>query len=166
MLGNLHGIKISREAPAISHLIFADDTILFCRANQEEATAIDKCLKIYEEWSGQCISKGKSGVVFSPNTGPISRKSILEVLRMGTLSREKKYLGIPLFSSRIRCADFQFLKEKVLSRLEGWKAKLLSRVRRIVLIQLVIQSILSYTMSTFKVPATICQGLDAAARMF
>jgi hypothetical protein len=31
-LGNLHGIKIARNSPPISHLLFADDIIIFSKA--------------------------------------------------------------------------------------------------------------------------------------
>ncbi|GAA0164961.1 hypothetical protein LIER_20479 [Lithospermum erythrorhizon] len=33
----LSGIRISKESPSISHILFADDTMIFGRANREEA---------------------------------------------------------------------------------------------------------------------------------
>lgn len=41
---NVHGIKISKNAPAITHLMYADDTLLMCRANKAEAQTIRKVL--------------------------------------------------------------------------------------------------------------------------
>jgi hypothetical protein len=35
--GEIHGIKICRGAPLVSHLLFADDRFLFCRASITEA---------------------------------------------------------------------------------------------------------------------------------
>lgn len=31
--GNLNGIKVARGAPSISHLMFADDTLIFAEHN-------------------------------------------------------------------------------------------------------------------------------------
>ena len=39
----LHGVKISREAPVITHMLFADNRNLYCKANTEEARKQGKC---------------------------------------------------------------------------------------------------------------------------
>lgn len=162
----IHGIKIARNAPSISHLIFADDTMLFCRANLEEVSVLDACLKKYKDWSVQRISKPKSGVLFSPNTPCALRKQILAKLEINLVTRGERYLGNPLIFSRNRRSDFHFLKEKVMKRLEGWKARFLSRAGRTTRITSVIQSIPLYTMSTFNVPISIYKNLDNVARRF
>ncbi|GAU26599.1 hypothetical protein TSUD_267140 [Trifolium subterraneum] len=39
--GDLHGVRICRGAPEVSHLLFADDCFLFCRANVAEVAKED-----------------------------------------------------------------------------------------------------------------------------
>ncbi|KAM6546692.1 hypothetical protein CsatB_027428 [Cannabis sativa] len=63
--GLIHGIKIGRSTPQVSHLMFVDDTILFARANERDAKTLIDCLTTYEKWSGQSCSKHKSSVFFS-----------------------------------------------------------------------------------------------------
>jgi len=42
--GELHGIKVCIGAPTLSHLLFADNCFLFCRANKEESTILKSIL--------------------------------------------------------------------------------------------------------------------------
>ena len=54
--GRLSPIKITRRAPGISHLLFADDTLLFFKANVEEATLVGSILDKYAGTTGQLLN--------------------------------------------------------------------------------------------------------------
>jgi hypothetical protein len=43
---NLHELRICRRAPGISHLLFADDTLLFLEATESQAEIINKVLPL------------------------------------------------------------------------------------------------------------------------
>lgn len=68
--GSLHGTKVTWARPSISHILFADDLIIFCRANIKEATVINGVLELYARRSGQKVNKGKSALYSSKNTHP------------------------------------------------------------------------------------------------
>ena len=57
-------LKILRGGPAVSHLLFADDSLFFCKANETECDVILKLLKDYEAVSGQLINFDKSSLQF------------------------------------------------------------------------------------------------------
>jgi hypothetical protein len=75
-LGLLKGISISRNNYPISHLLFADDLIIFAKATSAEASVIKGCLDNYCRWSGQAVNISKSTILFSKNTASSSIHSI------------------------------------------------------------------------------------------
>jgi hypothetical protein len=52
----------------VSHLLFADDSLIFINANWVSARRLDEILQIYDEASRQRVNKGKSTMFFSPCT--------------------------------------------------------------------------------------------------
>lgn len=42
--GHIHGVKVARTSPPITHLIYADDLVVYCRATIDEARTLLKCL--------------------------------------------------------------------------------------------------------------------------
>jgi hypothetical protein len=61
-------VKICHRAPSISHLLFADDSLILVRANGEDATKLHGILDLYAECSGQVINKEKSAIM--PDISP------------------------------------------------------------------------------------------------
>uniref|UniRef100_A0A803NSM4 Reverse transcriptase domain-containing protein n=1 Tax=Cannabis sativa TaxID=3483 RepID=A0A803NSM4_CANSA len=142
--GRIKGIKVTRSAPAITHLMFADDVVLFGQATIKEAQAFLECLQKYCAWSGQAINLQKSTVFFSKGVPKNRISDITTLLGMRKMQNDATYLGIPLFSSKNRSKDMQYLVQRVLTRIDGWKARLLSKVGRTCLIQSVGTSIPIY----------------------
>ena len=61
---------------------------------------------------------------------------------------------------------FNDIKEKIGKKLVGWKEKMLTKVGKEVLIKVVAQAILTYTMSCFKIPDSLCEELTSMIRNF
>jgi hypothetical protein len=58
--GLVSGIKIAKNCAPISHLLFADDLILFAKATSAEANSLNSVLQQYCGWYGQSINFTKS----------------------------------------------------------------------------------------------------------
>lgn len=107
--GSLQGHKICANGPIISHLLFADDSIFFCKATVEQADLIVHILRYYGEALGQKININKSSVVFGKGLGEARRKfvtivDIREVLSQG------KYLGLPSHIGRSKNRAFIYFE--------------------------------------------------------
>ena len=70
----ISGVSICKGCPKITHLFFADNSLLFCKANSQEFHNLVNILQLYEAASGQKINADKSLVFFSSNT-PDERRS-------------------------------------------------------------------------------------------
>jgi hypothetical protein len=165
-LGLLHGIKMARTCPPISHLLFADDVIVFSKANSFEARVILKCLTTYSLWSGQHINMSKSAIFFSRNCKSAAKEAVNGILHLALLPSRAKYLGIPLFMHRRKKDSFIDLKDKILARISGWKARLLSQAARTTLVKSVINAIPTYLMSLFLLPKSLCASINSCIRKF
>lgn len=66
--GHIKGVVMCRGASCISHLMFADDSIVFCRATVDESNRVIKLPEDYEGDSGKKINKEKTSLFFNKNT--------------------------------------------------------------------------------------------------
>lgn len=97
--GCIHGIKVSRTAPTVSHLFFADDTILFTSTMNEEADKIKRVISQYEKASGQRINLDKTEITVSLNV-LVERKELSDRLGVREVEQQSKYLGLSTLIGR------------------------------------------------------------------
>ncbi|KAL9668117.1 hypothetical protein QQ045_002492 [Rhodiola kirilowii] len=96
----LKGIRISRNAPVITHLFFADDSLLLFEATTATPSIIKDVLTEYEILAGQRVNYNKSELVFSPNTPSAIKQSFMSSLSMAVVDGHNRYLGLPLYLGR------------------------------------------------------------------
>lgn len=158
--GRIHGCRVSPNAPEITHLLFADDSFLFFKATTEEALHIKGILERYATISGQAVNFMKSGVFFSSNVRRDKREEISGILGVFNDITSSNYLGLPSLIGRSKKRVFGFLKERVTKRIDGWKAKPISRAGKSVLIKNVAQALPSYCITCFLLPKTLLQEIE------
>ncbi|CAJ2657203.1 unnamed protein product [Trifolium pratense] len=157
---SIHGVKIAPGAPEISHLLFADDSLFFCRATTGEVNTISNIIQTYQEASGQLVNLTKSEMVFSKGVPNTIKDDISKILPIQILDHFSKYLGMPTFIGRSKNQVFNFLQEKIWKKLKGWKERNLSFAGRGILIKAVAQAIPNYIMSSFLIPKEVCAQME------
>lgn len=58
-------IKVGKQGPTVSHLIFVDDLLLFGEAKPRQMQCVMRCLKKFCAMSGEQVSYDKTKVLFS-----------------------------------------------------------------------------------------------------
>ena len=77
-----------------------------------------------------------------------------------------KYLGLPSHIGKHKKASFDYIKERIWKKLQGWEEKLLSQAGREILIKAMVQAIPTYMMSFFMLPRSLCHEIEVLIRKF
>ncbi|XP_074296900.1 uncharacterized protein LOC141627561 [Silene latifolia] len=163
---SIYGIKLSRNAPSLSHLLFADDSIFFLQDKEEAYSKLKQILAYFCSASGQIMNESKSGILFSPST---TMRSVREGLRVLHISENKgigRYLGISTEFGSSKKEIFNALIEKVRRRISSWNAIFLSPAGRLTLISSVLSTLSNYVLSVFKIPVSVANKINSLLSHF
>ncbi|XP_027103053.2 uncharacterized protein [Coffea arabica] len=164
--GSISGFRIGSRGPTLSHLFFADDTLLFGKASLQEAQHIRTILDLYKAASGQEVNFDKSAVVFSKNTDPTVRRSITQLLNIMEVPTHDQYLGLPTVVGRSTSEVFSSVKERIWQKIHGWNEQRLSKAGKEIMIKAIVQAIPTYSMSCFKYPDSLLSDIQSMISNF
>ena len=80
-LGLINGVSVCRRAPRNSHLLLANNSLIFCKANMTECSNIWTILREYKMAFGQKMNKEKTSLFFSKKHNYGSQRSHQKVIR-------------------------------------------------------------------------------------
>ncbi len=98
--GKIQGLSLCRNGPHLTHLFFADDCLLFCKANLNECATLLQILDQYEYASGQQLNRTKTTLFFSKCVASSTQEELSRILGAPAVRQYEKYLGLPSFVGR------------------------------------------------------------------
>ena len=151
------GIREGGEM-VISHLLYDDDTIVFCEAKSEQLMCLSWTLTWFEAFSGLKINLNKSEII------PLGRvdnvESLAAELGCRVDSLPTLYLGLPLGAPHRALGVWDSIEERFRKRLSSWKRQYISKGGRLILIRSTLSSLPIYFLSLFRMPKIVCARLE------
>ncbi|CAI0554757.1 unnamed protein product [Linum tenue] len=164
--GHINGFCFDEEnrQGEITHLLYADDAILFCEANEDEVRNTLAALVCFQAISGLQINLEKTKMFPVGDVPNIDR--LVEIFGCEWAFLPTIYLGVPLGCQSPPTSHWDKIVNRTQNRLEGWKGLLLSLGGRVVLINSVLASQCTYMSSLFLIPKNVIKTLEKIQRDF
>ncbi|WJZ89517.1 hypothetical protein VitviT2T_008733 [Vitis vinifera] len=165
--GCISGCRIQRgrgQAVNISHLLFADDAIVFCEAKKDDMTFLSWILCWFEAASGLRINLAKSEIIPVGEVEEILEMAVELGCKVGKLP--STYLGLPLGAPNKAGSVWDGVEERMRWKLALWKRQYISKGGRIALIKSTLVSMPLYQMSLFRMPRVVARRLEKLQRDF
>ena len=115
--GDIHGFSLCKRGPKLTYLLFADDSLLFCRATSDECSKVLNILETYEVVSSQKVNRSKTTLFFSKSISNGFRFNIKLALGISKTMQYEKYMGLPSLVGKGKKASFNYIKERVWRKL-------------------------------------------------
>ncbi|XP_020263459.1 uncharacterized protein LOC109839447 [Asparagus officinalis] len=148
------------QSLGITHLIFADDLLLFAKADGYSIMKLFYCLKEFSRVSGLEANPAKCSIYFSGVDDGL-KNQVCSLLNFPEGMLPIHYLGLPLISKRLSYLDCSPLLSKISEQFLHWqKKKCLSYAGRIQLIKSVIMGIQIFWTSNYILPVKVLEKID------
>lgn len=164
----MRDLRVCHGVPKINHILFADDNLIFCKADTTTSLKVLEILKWNERVSGQCINTSKITMVFSWNVPNSLKEKIMNLWGSNHQQQYEKYLGLSPFIGKVKRRAFVEIKGKLWQRLRlnSWKGNLLSQGGREILIKSVALAIPTFATRCFLFPKALCSELERLVAKF
>ena len=148
----------SGNSMMVSHLLFADDTLIFCDTDPMQIASLRAILVRFEEVSGLRINLGKCELV---PIGVVHNMDVLvEMLGCRQSSLPLRYLGLLLGAKFKELSIWNPILEKMERRLAGWKRLYLSKRGKVTLIKSTLSSLPTYFLSLLPLLGKVANRME------
>ncbi|KAK4403202.1 hypothetical protein Sango_1060900 [Sesamum angolense] len=144
------------EKLKITHLLFADDLMMFSRGDLPSIHILMECLQEFRDVSGLAVNTSKSSIFMAG----IENNILCDILARIEFTRGEmpvRCLGIPLAAQRLSVRDYSPLIDQIANSISRWAAKSLSFAGRLELIRSVIQGLECFWLQIFPLPAAVVE---------
>ena len=152
------------EGVQVSHLLFADDALIFCEAKEEQLTYLCWLLMWFEAISGLRVNLEKSELILVGRVENVEELADEFGYKVGKLP--STYLGMPLGAPFKFAATWDGIEERFRKRLVMWKRQYISKGGRITLIQSTLSNLPIYFIFVFQLPRVVRMRLEQIQRDF
>ena len=135
--------------------------MFFCQSSTKNCAALVEILPKYGRASGQQINKTKSSITFSSKTPPAVKEEAKLILGISKGGGVGKYLGVPEHFGRKKRDLFTALVDRIRQRAMSLSTRLLSKAGKLTMLKSVLTSTLTYTMSCFLIPVSLCKRIQS-----
>ena len=109
----------------LTHLLFADDVLIFCKAQIPTLQAIKAALDAFHATTGLQANQTKTKIVLGGCSAQLTTQCI-QATGFQEESLPIKYLGVPITPSRLTKLECRILIDKITTRLTTWATKSIS----------------------------------------
>jgi hypothetical protein len=148
----------NNEELVVNHLLFVDDTLIFCSVQVERVRNLRCIFLCFEASSGLRINLGKSKLVPTGEVEDVD--NLAHILGCRVESLPITYMGLSLGVSFKDISIWNGVIEKVERRLAGWKKLYFSKDGRLTLIKSTLSNIPTYYLSLFPIPVSVALRLE------
>ena len=152
------------EGVKISHLIFADDTLIFCKTSEDQITFLSWLLMWFEAISGLKVNLDKSELFPMGNVENMEELAFELGCKVGRLP--STYLVMSLGAPFKSVAIWDEVEERFHKRLDMWKHQYISKGGRVTLIKSMLSSLPIYLMSILQLQRGVGLRLEQIQRDF
>ncbi|KAL9664765.1 hypothetical protein QQ045_020172 [Rhodiola kirilowii] len=163
--GRISGVEWVRNRESLTHLQFADDTVLFCKPDMQEVWKIRHIIISFAVCSRLEINFNKSRCLGIGLEDEEVQK-FADVLGSPMGKFPMNYLGMQVGANPSRISTWSPILQKFKQKLASWKSTNLSMAGRVVLIKSVLCNLPLYYASMYKMPITVAQEMERTQRRF
>ncbi|XP_047260433.1 uncharacterized protein LOC124893483 [Capsicum annuum] len=148
----------------ITHLQYADDTLVFCEVEKDQMLFLRVIFIIFEVVSDLHINWGKSFIYPINEVADVDNLAAILGGRVGELPTI--YLGMPLGAKSKAKGIWNGVIEKCEKKLTHWNSQHLFLGGRLTMITIVLNALPTYMMSILPAPINVIKRIDVLRRNF